>query len=180
MDKPSPWRHPLATAAASVRRLRERVKLPPYPVALMRGSVLSQMEQALVSAVADTLFPPDGLFPISGTEAGVVPYFDAYLRRCHGQEALLLHLLLFFTELSPVVFGPRPTTFSRLSLEHRTAFLEGAFHSRIYFRRVAFTSMRALMTMAYFAHPDVAAHVGFVTNPDPFDLDGDGSEEVTS
>lgn len=141
----------------------------------MQGSVLTQMEQALVAAVADTMFPPDGLFPVSGTEAGVVRYFDAYLRRCHGQEVLLLHLLLFFTELSPVIFGPRPTTFSRLGPADRTKSLEGAFRSRIYFRRVAFTSLRALMTMAYFSHDEVAAHVGFTQDLDPFDL-GDAAD----
>lgn len=179
-DLPNPTgpRLPWSRAMAAARQLRNRVRLPSYPRQLVPSPVLSTMEQALVSAVADTMFPRGGHFPLSGTEAGVVEYFDAYLRRCHGQEVLLLHLLLWFTELGPVLFGPRPTTFTRLGPAQRTAFLEGAFRSRIYLRRVAFTSLRALTTMAYFAHPDIAGHVGFVSDPDPFGLGSPHDEEV--
>lgn len=171
----SSWLGPLESSPR-LRAWREKIRA--YPPPALDGSTLNRMEQALVSAVADALFPPGGLFPLSGSEAGMVEYFDGYLRRCHGPEGFLLRLLLLFTELSPFAFGPRRAPFSRLSLAHRTRFLQEAFKSRIYFRRVAFTSMRALMTMGYLSNRQVADHMGFVPNPDPFGLND--SEEVPS
>ena len=171
----SSWLGPLESSPR-FRAWREKIRA--YPPPALDGSTLNRLEQALVAAVADALFPPGGLFPLSGTEAGMIEYFDGYLRRCHGQEGLLLRLLLLATELSPFVFGPRRAPFSKLSLADRTRSLQEAFKSRIYFRRVAFTSMRALMTMGYLSNRQVAEHMGFAPNADPFGL-GD-SKEVSS
>jgi hypothetical protein len=151
-------------------------RLLPYPPPNLTDSTLNRMEQTLIAAVGDAFFPAVGPFPRSGREADVLGYFDAYLRRCRSTERALLHLLMVFTELSPVLFGPRHVPFTRLSPPEQEEFLRGAFHSSIYFRRVGFTSLRALMTMAYLAHPDIARHIGVVADPDPFRL---GAEEVS-
>jgi hypothetical protein len=148
---------------------------PPGPVA---DSLLSAREQALVGAVANAFFPPGGPIPVSGTEAGLVAYFDGYMRRSEPLPRFMIRLLLVYTELSPLLFGPRHVRFTRLSLNEQLVALEGAGLSDIYFRRVTFISMRAVMTMGYLAHPKVAASMRMKADPDPFGI-GDRVLEVT-
>ena len=130
--------------------------------------------------MADTLFPAGELFPLSGSRAGVVEYMERYLGRSPPVERLLIRLLLLFTELSPLAFGPRPLPFTRLGADERAALLRGAARSRIYFRRIAFTSLRALLTMGYLAHEPIARRIGIVADRDPFGLDAGRSTEEGS
>ena len=80
-----------------------------------------------------------------------------------------MRLLFVFTELSPMVFGPRRRRFTSLHVDERIAFLRTAFESSIYFRRIAFTSLRALMTMAYLANGEVARSMRMRPNRAPFE-----------
>lgn len=142
-------------------------------------SKLSQPERTLVRAVADAFFPPGGPIPVSGTEAGAVDYFDGYVQRSSTRQAVLIRLLLAFTELSPMIFGPRRQRFTVLSHDERVRFLDTARSSSIYFRRVSFVGFRALMTMAYLANDEVARHVGMVADRDPFGLGSDDTDDET-
>jgi hypothetical protein len=139
--------------------------------------------RAVVAAVADTLFPAGELFPLSGSAAGVVEFMEQYLGRSRPIERLLIHLLLLFTELSPLAFGPRPLPFTKLAVPERAELLRDAADSRIYFRRIAFTSLRALLTMGYLDNAQVAGRIGIKPDPNPFGLDAAGTEppcEVSS
>lgn len=111
--------------------------------------------QTVVAACADTLFPPAGPISVSGTEAGLVTYVDNYVRALPLVQRLLVHLLFLFIQLSPWLFGPRRKRFTRLQPEDRQRVFEAMAVSPVYFRRVAFLSMRAIMTMGYFASPQV-------------------------
>ena len=142
--------------------------LADYPRAPLAESIMSAREQALIGAVADAFFPPNGPIPVSGREAGVPRYFDGYLRRSGKTQAFLIRLLIAYTELSPLLFGPRRARFSRLAHAEQIAHLDGAFQSSIYFRRVGFISLRAVMTMAYLANDRVAAHMRMKSDIDPF------------
>ncbi len=141
-----------------------------YPAAPLAPSRMSAREQAFIGTVADAFFPPGGPIPVSGREAGVPRYFDGYLRRSGKAQAFLIRLLIAFTELSPLLFGPRRARFSRLTAAEQIVFLDGAFQSRIYFRRIGFISLRALMTMAYLANDRVASHMRMTADTDPFGI----------
>ncbi len=93
-------------------------------------------------------------------------------------QRTMIRLLIAFLELSPLAFGPRRVLFTRLTREERIQALEAMFVSRIYFRRVAFTSIRALMTMAYLANGDVAERIGMQFDLDPFGM-GAAPREVS-
>ena len=118
---------------------------------------MSKNEQFVVAACADTMFPPAGPIPISGTEAGLVAYVAAYLAALPRMRANLIRLLFLFIQLSPWLFGPRRSRFTRLQPSDRIRFFEEMATSKLYFRRVAFLSMRAILTMGYFACPQVDA-----------------------
>lgn len=138
------------------------------------ASLLSDNERAILGAAADAFFPPDGPIPLSGCDASVVEYFDRYVAGAAARQQLLMRLLFWFIQLSPLLFGPRRGRFTRLSQDDRIRFLDGARDSRIYFRRVSFVSLRAVMTMAYLSNPEVARHMAMVADTDPFGL-GDGA-----
>ncbi len=142
-----------------------------YAPSKLKSSPLSAREQALVEAAANTFFAPGGPIPLSGSDAGTLSYFDAYFQRCPAHQQLLIRLLLLSTELGPLLFGPRPCRFTRLSHAHRTRFFEEAFSSWLYFRRLSFISLRAIMTMAYLANPEVAKSMNMHARRDPFGLE---------
>lgn len=141
-----------------------------YPRAVLPPSaLLSAKEQAIVTALADSLFPSGGPIPVSGTEAGLVSYMDAYARRTPPHMRILIRLLFLFIEHGPWIFGPRRVRFTRLRPEERVAALADMASSSIYFRRVSFLSIRTMLSMGYLANPAVARRIGWVEHCAPFE-----------
>jgi len=157
----------LVLAAAALVLLAARGIFLGYPRPPFRAAVLTWKEQAIVSACADALFPKGGPIPLSGTEAGVVRYLDGHLHLLPAGTRLLVRLLIHFTEHAPWIWGPRRARFTRLSHDERIAALAGMAQSRIYFRRVAFLSLRTLLSMGYLANEAVARRIGIRTSPFP-------------
>ena len=159
------WIVPVALAVLLVRAIFFGYPPPSYPEA----KLLRPKEQAIVAACADALFPPGGPIPLSGTEAGLVAYLDAYIGAMPPLPRLLGRLLFQSVEHSPWIFGPRPVRFTRLRPEERIRVLQQMYDSKLYFRRVSFLSMRAMMTMAYLSHPKVAEAMGMRADLAPFE-----------
>ena len=80
----------------------------------------------------------------------------------------LVRLLFVLIEHGPWVFGPRRARFTRLAHEDRMRFLDRLRASDVYFLRVAFLSMRTVLTMGYLANADVARSMGMRLEPSPF------------
>jgi len=125
---------------------------------------LSARELALVRAAADAAFPPGGAIPLSGTEAGIPAHLDRYLAALPPRNRMLIRLLFVLIEHATLIF-PAPgwdgfRRFSSLSLERRMAVLEGWARSPIQPRRLVFQSLRAVLTMGYFASPTVLRAMG--------------------
>lgn len=158
----------LLPALAILALVVRAVALGYPPSRLPPGALLGRKEQAVVAACADTLFPPGGPIPLSGTETGLVAYVDRYLRGLPALPRLLGRLLFHSIEHAPWVFGPRRARFTRLSPQERAAALDQMARSSIYFRRVSFLSMRAMLTMGYLAHPGVATTMRITADRAPF------------
>lgn len=125
---------------------------------------LGRHEAALLDAAAEAVFPPGGAVAPSGVEAGVVPWVDRYLRALPASPRRLMRLLFLLVEQATLVF-PAPgrggrRRFSALDLEGRQAALDGWRTSRLFPRRLVFTSLRAILTMGYFADPQVLRELG--------------------
>lgn len=130
-----------------------------YPAPARRHAVLARREAAFLEAAANATFPAGGALPPSGGEAGIPAYVDRWLALLHGRIRLLLRLLFVLLEHATLIF-PAPgrggrRRFSALSAEQQVAALEGWRTSRLYPRRMVFASLRAVLTMGYFAHPAV-------------------------
>jgi hypothetical protein len=159
----------LAGAGAAASAALARGLFYGYPERSIDGRAIGAKEQAIIAACADAFFPPGGPIPISGTAAGLVGYFDEYVARLPKSQALLVHLLVWFIEHAPWVFGPKRVRFSSLGLDARIAVLQRMHESPIYFRRIAFLSMRTILTMGYLAHPEVMRAMRMVHDPSPFE-----------
>jgi hypothetical protein len=135
-----------------------------YPRARLTGAKsLSAKEQAIVAAVADAMFPKGGAIPLSGTEAGLIAYMDAYVGRMPNASRALCRLLFPFLEHGPWLFGPKRIRFTRMNHDERLAALDDMRTSSIYFRRIAFLSMRTMLTMGYLANGDVMRSMRMVS-----------------
>jgi hypothetical protein len=132
--------------------------------------------ETTIHAYAEALFPANGPIPISGPDAGAVEFMRQYLDRSQPRQRRLIRLLIEVSEFGPLLFGPTRQRFSRLALADRERYLAAGFVSPLYLRRITVLTMRALLTMAYFANDEVLTHIGMAHDPDPFGL---GSEEFS-
>lgn len=126
---------------------------------------LSARDQAFVRAAADAVFPAGGgALALSGSQAGTLEHVDRYLASLSPRSRVLIRLLFFLLEHATLFF-PAPgwngiRRFSSLSPEQRVAVLDGWGRSRLAARRTVFQSLRAILTMAYFANPAVLRAMG--------------------
>ena len=131
-----------------------------YPAPERPARLLSRRELATLDAVALTLFPPGGAVEPSGREAGVAAYVDRLAAASMPRQRGLMRQLLFLIEHGTLLF-PAPggisglRRFSSLSQAQREAVIASWQTSRLFPRRIVFTSLRALCTLAYFADPAV-------------------------
>ena len=135
-----------------------------YPRPPRRFDSLFRSEAALLASAAEATFPAGGEIPPSGLDADAPGYTDRLLTAAHPRMRLLMHLLFFLVEHATLFF-PAPgrrgwRRFSSLDAEQRAAVLEGWRTSRLFPRRLVFASLRAILTMGYFAYPPVLRQLG--------------------
>jgi hypothetical protein len=136
-----------------------------YPARAERFRRLSRREAATIDAAAEAMFPPGGPIPASGLDAGSAGYADLLLDASHPRVRFLMRLLYFFFEHATLFF-PAPgglsglRRFSSLPYDARVAWVDAWEQSRLFLRRLCFTSLRAILTEAYFSHPPVVRALG--------------------
>jgi hypothetical protein len=149
----------LAIAAWGLRRL-----FAGYPPSPAPGGVLAPRERAFVDAASEAMFPAGGDIPPSGHEARVTDYVERYVASVPAGIRRLMRMLFLLVEQATIVFpAPGPggrRRFSALPVEARMAALEGWRASRLFPRRIVFTSLRALLCMGYLADPAVMRRLG--------------------
>ncbi|MFQ5513346.1 MAG: hypothetical protein ACE5FG_02825 [Myxococcota bacterium] len=126
--------------------------------------ILHAGEYAFLAAVAEASLPPGGAPAPSGTEAGIPEYVDRYLTVLPRRLRRLMRALFFLLEHGTLLFPAGGLTgmrrFTCLPPTSRTRYLDGWRRSRLYARRLAFTSLRSVLGMAYLAHPAVQRDLG--------------------
>jgi len=135
-----------------------------YPDPRRKHRGLWRGEVAFISSAAEAMYPAGGPIPSSGLDADLPAYLERLMAASRPHTRILLHLLFFLVEHGTLVF---PTNgrggmrrFSSQDVEQRVAALDSWAESRLFFRRVVFTSLRAVLTMGYFAHPPVVRRLG--------------------
>jgi hypothetical protein len=134
----------------------------PHPPAPLQ--VLARREYATLAASALAMFPQGGAVPPSGVDAGIPEFVDRYLVTSSPRIRRLMRLLFFLIEHASLFFpaGGRGglRRFSALSFEQQSAYLQSWERSRLYPRRIVFLSLRAILSMGYFADPAVLQALG--------------------
>jgi hypothetical protein len=135
-----------------------------YPDPRRQHRGLGRGEVAFISSAGEAMYPAGGPIPSSGLDADLPGYLERLMAASGLRTRLLLHLLFFVVEHGTLVFstpgrGGR-RRFSSQDVEQRVAALNGWAESTLFFRRVVFTSLRAVLTMGYFAHPPVVRRLG--------------------
>jgi hypothetical protein len=119
---------------------------------------LAPREAALLAAAAEALYPAGGALP-AGVDAGVPAWCARWLAVLPPGTRRLVRALFALVEHGTLLFPARGwdglRRFSALDAERRRAVLEGWRTSRFFARRLVFTSLRAIVTQAYFADPAV-------------------------
>jgi hypothetical protein len=147
----------VAAALAALRFLR-------YPAAPRPLRALSRGDFAFLVAVGDATFPGGGSPAASGSDAGIPLYVDRFLAAEPPGPRRLMRLLFFLVEHATLLF-PAPghggfRRFSRLEPAARLAYLASWQRSRLFARRLVFTSLRAILTMGYLGDASVQRALG--------------------
>jgi hypothetical protein len=128
-----------------------------YPQPPRCYSLLAAREVAFLDSAAAAVFPHGGAIPLSGSEAELPRYADSYLAALPAHLRWQVRAMLMLFEQASFFFpapGPKGRRrFSALSPEQRMAVLAGWSSSRFFLRRIAFTALRAVLTMGYLGHP---------------------------
>ena len=130
-----------------------------YPRSQRGYRVVAPREVAFLEAAAEASFPPGGAIPLSGGEADLPAYADAFLESLPRHLRLQVRAMLMLFEQATLFF-PAPgrggrRRFSSLDEKQRVAVLESWSRSGFFLRRLAFTALRAVLTMGYLGHPIV-------------------------
>jgi hypothetical protein len=135
-----------------------------YPAPEAGARRLSRREAAFVASAAEALFPRGGAVPPSGIDAGAPAWCDRWLAVLPAGTRALVRALFALMEHATLVFPASGwdgwRRFSALDAEQRAELLEGWRTSSWFPRRLVFTSLRAIVTQAYFADPAVLRALG--------------------
>ncbi|HZR83344.1 MAG TPA: gluconate 2-dehydrogenase subunit 3 family protein [Candidatus Binatia bacterium] len=142
-----------------------------YPARPAGARYLGGRELATVAAVASATYPKGGAVEPSGLEAGIPLYVDRFVAAQPPRMRFLMRCLFALVEHATLVF-PAPGAggrrrFSSLAPAQQVAVLDGWCRSRLYPRRLVFTSLRAILTMGYFADPAVLRELGLAPRAIP-------------
>lgn len=142
-----------------------------YPRPRESYRLLAAREVAFLDSAVAAVFPPGGAIPLAGADAGISRYADGFLASLPPHLRLQVRAMLMLFEQATIFFpapGPRGwRRFSALSPDQQVAVLTGWSGSRLFLRRIAFTALRAVLTMGYLAHPSAMRAVNLA----PFAVD---------
>ena len=130
-----------------------------YPQLRRSYRIVTAREAAFLDAAAGATFPfpAGGVLPLSGADADLPGYTDSFLVSLPRHLRLQVRAMLMLFEQA-TIFLPAPgrgghRRFSALSDTQQVEVLRGWAYSGFFARRIAFTALRAVLTMGYLGHP---------------------------
>ena len=121
--------------------------------------ILTRVEHAVVDAISVVLFP--GVhFPLDGPQAGVAARVDAIVANTL-EPAHASGFRYILRALEWGTLASRGSRFTALSAEERLDVLETWTEPDVLPRRVAGESLRVILGMAYFSHPQIQDAMGW-------------------
>ncbi len=136
-----------------------------YPKPQRDFQMLAPRDVAFLDAAADVFFPAGEGMPLSGLEADLPGYAEAYLSELPVQKRRLILALFTLFEQGPLLWPARGLgafrRFSSLDREQRVRVMQGWADSRLFLRRTAFSALKAVLILGYLGRPESLASLGF-------------------
>lgn len=149
----------LGAGVLAVGALGYRVAALPDGAPAQAGGVLTRQELAALTVLSVALFPPNTAFGPDGQEAGVAGYVDRYIAQLRPIDQKIVRALIWVYDQGTVLGGSlRSVRF--MAPEQARAYVLGWESSRFTWRRDLAMSLRTVLGMGYFAHPQVRAAIG--------------------
>jgi hypothetical protein len=121
---------------------------------------LQAREFAILTALADTIFPAGNPLGISGRDARVPEYVDRMLARMPSDKAAEFEAMLLLFEHGTLAFGLRIRRFTALPPAAAERYLRRWEEAQVYSRRMLAAGLKTLLGIGYFAHPEVQQAMG--------------------
>ena len=118
---------------------------------------------------ADTLDSCSRVF-FGYSNSSIVKYSLNFINKAPFTQRVLLKSLLVAIEFSPFIFSPIKKTLSKLSLSEKISLFEKISKGNLYLGRIAFLSLRTLMTFSLFSIKEVRRKFNMKNNLNPFNL----------
>ena len=135
-----------------------------YRAAPVGVEALSAPAYETARAAALVIYPRGGAIAASGDSARVALHADRFVAAQGQGNRFLMRLLFVAVEHGTLLFpthGPGGwRRFTSLGPDQQLAYLEGWRQSELAPRRLVFMSLRAILTMGYFADPEVLRGLG--------------------
>jgi hypothetical protein len=131
----------------------------PAPDAIYRA--LGVRELTVLGAIAATLLPPTRRLPVELADTSLLIRVDRFLADGDPLLAAQFRLLLHGFDRYPQWLSRHFTRFSRLEALGRAEVLESFAGSRLYGKRMVYTTIKAVVCNHYFADPLVMQSLGY-------------------
>ncbi len=119
----------------------------------------SARERDILRAVIDRLFDPGEYQAPTPAQVDAVQAAETYLGHLPRRERLLCRGLIRTLEWG--CLWTRGSRFTRLTAQDQDDVLADLETSRLYPRRLAFSSLKQIGAMAYYQHPSTWAHLAY-------------------
>ena len=173
-DRASPGRFPAlpeltrrALLGRSLAALGAVAALPGVAPACARSApapaglrVLAPGEWQVLAAIADTVIPRGGPFPLGAADVGLAARIDALLAAQPAELAGGVRGALLLLEYGAPLLAGRPARFSALGAEERAAVF-GALPGRFGLARRVYAGLRGLCLFAFYALPESWPAIGY-------------------
>lgn len=122
---------------------------------------LSPLDQRILRAAAETVFPPGGAIEADGNEADIVAYLDDYLARLPRFDRWQLIAFFRFFDVGLAWVTKRPgDRFHTADPVTRREYVESWDNSPSYLRRMGFQGLRMVLMLAYVESQSVQDAMG--------------------
>ena len=115
----------------------------------------SGTEALVLEALVDALLPVGGAFALGARDTPAVSDLRAYFCRMLPGGPMTLALLLRALNYGPLLFGPRPVRFLRLSADERQRYLAGFERARFAPRRQLIAALKLVTMLHFYDYPQV-------------------------
>lgn len=113
-------------------------------------ATLTKQERKIVTAIGQTIFPPDKQGITDAIDADILGYVDKWVGDLQPWEKAQVRAMFQLFEFGIAVEKLRPSLrITNATLTEREEYLRGWMESPIYARKMAFNALRSVFTLAY-------------------------------